>query len=111
MAKLGTLTLTGASGNKYDFDVWSADTEWNDNVACVYYVSRRTPKSDGTGDHNAIYIGETEDLKDRLSNHHQQSCFEQHRYNAISTLVEKNGNTRLVIENDLVKAINPPCND
>ena len=111
MAKLGDLTLTGASGKKYTFAVYPADTTWKDGVAGVYYVSRRTAKPDGSGDHSKIYVGETSDLKDRFENHHKQKCFEKNGYNAISILQESNENTRLAIEGDLVDALSPPCND
>lgn len=111
MAKLGTLTLTGKSGQKYAFDVYSSDVTFNDDIACVYYVSKRTIKSDGNGDHTAIYVGETGDIADRFEGHHKQWCFDNHDYNAISIHTEANSNRRLAIEEDLVAAINPPCND
>ncbi len=111
MAKLGTLTLKGASGTAYSFDVYPADTVWNDNVACVYYVSKRTKKPDGGGDHAVIYVGQTEDLKTRHEDHHKQQCFERHGYNAISIYQERSERARLQIEADLVRALSPPCND
>ena len=111
MAKLGTLTLTGESGQTYGFDVYSSSVTFNDNIACVYYISKRTIKKDGAGDHTAIYVGETKDIKNRLSNHHKQSCFDQHIYNAVSIHKEKSEDRRTSIETDLIKAISPPCND
>jgi hypothetical protein len=110
MAKLGTLTLKGVSGTEYAFDVYPADANWADGIACVYYVSKRTTKADGGGTHAAIYIGETEDLKNRHVDHHKQECFERNGYNCISIHHESNASARLRIETDLVKAINPPCN-
>lgn len=111
MSKLGSLTLTGASGTEYGFDVYSSDTSWKDDVSCVYYISHREVKADGGGTHTKIYIGETSDLKDRLSNHHKQSCFDRHDYNAISIHQEANETRRLGIEADLIDALNPQCND
>ena len=111
MAKLGILRLTGKSGNKYNFDVYPSNTSWNDGFACVYYISKRVHKSDGTGNHTAIYVGETSDLKDRLANHHKQSCFDGHDYNAVSIHQPSNEQSRLQIESDLISALGPPCND
>ena len=111
MAKLGTLTLNGQSGQSYDFDVYSSDTSWNAGVACVYYISKRTKKNDGTGSHTAIYVGETEDLNDRLSNHHKQQCFDNNGYNAVSIHQNSNNQSRLSIESDLIASHDPPCND
>jgi hypothetical protein len=83
---------------------------WAAGVACVYYVSKRTPKPEGGGTHAHIYIGETQDIKDRFANHHCQECFERHGYNCISILQESNAQRRLTIESDLVRALDPPCN-
>lgn len=111
MAKLGTLKLIGASGITHSFDVYGANTSWRDGLACVYYVSKRTVKPDGSGTHAKIYIGETEDLANRFASHHKQPCFERHGYNAISIIKEANAQRRLAIEDDLVHAEHPPCND
>jgi predicted GIY-YIG superfamily endonuclease len=101
-----TLTLKGASGTNYQFAVYTSDTVWNANVACVYYMSKR----DNTGTHTKIYVGETGDMKTRHVDHHKQECFDRHGCNAISILQEGNGQRRVQIETDLIKALDPPCN-
>jgi hypothetical protein len=108
---MGTLELKGASGKMYLFTMYSTDTNWKDNVACVYYISKRTMKSGGVGQHSGIYVGESEDLKARHSSHHKQDCFEQHGFNCISILMESSSQARLRIEQDLVRALTLPCND
>jgi hypothetical protein len=110
MAKLGTLQLKGASGTTYGFNVHTADAIWADGLACVYYVSKRTEIPGGAGDHTAIYVGETEDMKERHLDHHKQECFDRHGCNAISIHRESNAQTRLRIEADLRRALDPPCN-
>jgi hypothetical protein len=111
VAQIGPLKLTGASGRVYQFTVYSADTVWKDGVACVYYISKRTQKPEGGGSHAAIYVGETQDLKNRHLDHHKQQCFERHGYNCISLFIENSSERRLLIEKDLVEAVKPPCND
>jgi hypothetical protein len=101
MPKIGTLTLQGASGQTYAFDVYAATVNWADNIACVYCISKRTSKPDGGGDHKVIYIGHCEDLKERHANHHKQECFETHGYNCISIHHQGNEARRLQIETDL----------
>ncbi|MEA2076561.1 MAG: hypothetical protein U9O95_00920 [Candidatus Marinimicrobia bacterium] len=64
MSKIGTLSLTGASGAKYEFNVYSFDTEFN-SISTVYYVSKRTVGQNGTGSHSKIYIGETEERQSK----------------------------------------------
>ncbi len=107
MASLGTVMLNGASGAEYTFDVYTADTIWLDDIACVYYISN----VGNDGRQTSIYIGETEDLKERISPHHKQSCFHRYRYNAISIYQEGLQSRRLEIESDLVQHYSPPCND
>ena len=110
MPRITTLVLKGASGKTYEFEVYSADSNWNDGIACVYYVSHRTVGKDGTGSHAHIYVGETDDLKERHSGHHRQKCFEREGYNCISVLRESNAEARLRIERDLIDSLDPPCN-
>lgn len=109
MSKIGTLNLTGASGTKYEFNVYPFDTDFN-QISTVYYVSKRSVNKDGTGSHAKIYIGETENIVDRFSQHHKQNCFENNAANCISVHQEKIERRRLEIEQDLIDAYDPPCN-
>jgi len=111
MAKLGTIELKGASGTMYSFNMYEIGTDWKDNFPCVYYISKRILKQSGSTTHNGIYVGETEDLKERHSSHHKQTCFDKYGCNCISVHHEPNSRTRLQIEQDLVKGMNLPCND
>lgn len=95
MAKIGTMRLTGASGTVYDFNMYAADADWIEDLACVYCVSKRTPKPEGGGTHAYIYIGETGDMATRHVDHHKQACFERHGYNVISIHREANAQARL----------------
>ncbi len=106
MPKLGTVTFTGKSGTKYTFDYWDFTGTWN-SVAGVYVISRYDKNANTI---TAIYVGETDDLKARLVNHHKQSCLNQHNANILCWLDESNSNNRLKIESDLVNGLNPPCN-
>ena len=109
MAAIGKLTISGKSGTVYTFDMYPIDTNWKDNVACLYYISKRT-QSGGHGSHTPIYIGQTQDLKTRHIDHHKQECFDSHGYNCISLLLEASERKRLAIELDLLEAHNFPCN-
>ena len=109
MAKLGTLPLTGQSGQDYNFDVYAWGSQFT-AVGAVYYISKRTEKSDGTGSHDKIYVGQTSDLSERFDNHHKANCFQRNNVNAISLYLENNESARLSIEEDLINALNPPCN-
>ena len=109
MEKTATLILTGALGIKYTFNVYPYGTKFK-AIGAVYYISKRTEKADGTGSHDKIYIGETEDLSVRFDNHHKEPCFKMHNANCISIYQESDEEKRLIIEKDLIDALNPPCN-
>lgn len=109
MAKIGTLTLTGASGQKYAFDIYPFGTEFN-AVACVYIVTRRHTNSQGGFSHDVIYVGQTGNLSERFDNHHNADCFERNNANAIGVHQDGNEQSRLTKEADLIAAYNPPCN-
>ncbi|UWN49643.1 hypothetical protein ASALC70_01856 [Alcanivorax sp. ALC70] len=109
MSKIGTLKLTGASGTEYTFNVYPYNTDFK-AIAGVYYISKRTEKADGRGNHSAIYVGQTEDLSTRFDGHHDEACFLKNRANCKSVLAESSKKRRLEIEADLVSSLTPPCN-
>ncbi|MEW8089596.1 MAG: GIY-YIG nuclease family protein [Candidatus Thiodiazotropha endolucinida] len=109
MAKLATMALTGASGQQYNFNVYSIDTEFQ-SLGAVYYVSRRT-MANQKGSHTEVYIGQSGDISERFENHHKAYCFHQHGANCISIHADDNEFSRLDKEQDLIQAYNPPCND
>ena len=109
MGKIGTITFNGKSGIEYSFDVYPFDTNFN-AIGAVYFVTNRTEKSDGTGSHTGIYVGETGDLSKRFDNHHKQDCFDKHHANCICVHSESSEKNRLEKESDLIDNYNPPCN-
>jgi hypothetical protein len=110
MAKLGTMTLKGASGNAYEFGVYPR-TDTFKSIGGLYFLTVRTPKPDGTGGtHSWVYVGETGDLSKRPFNHHRKACFDRRGANAVLIHVESDPTTRLTIETDLRRAYDPPCN-
>jgi hypothetical protein len=111
MAKLGTVTFTGASGTKYDFNVYTWDTSFKEDLGAVYFVTRRTQKQAGAYSHKRIYVGETGDLSTRFDNHHKQTCLDRHNKNCVCVHGEQDEDTRLEIEQDLINNYHPPCNE
>ena len=110
LTRLGTVTFTGRSGNKYDFDVYDYDVLFPD-VAAVYTVTKATPNSQGGRSHDALYVGETDNLRKRLGSHHKESCFKRNGANRKCIRLENDRKKRLAIEADLIAAKNPVCND
>jgi hypothetical protein len=109
MSKIADATFTGKSGQTYNFGVYTIDTTFK-NVGGVYIFSKRTV-SDGKGTHSFIYIGETDDLCERIACHEKWPCVERNGANAICTHAEGDGKKRLDIEADLRNGGDTPCND
>jgi len=111
MSKIGTAVFYGQSGTGYEFEVFTSDTNFN-NVSAVYIFTRRTLDSEGQGVHAMLYIGETEELGNRIANHEKWPCVDGHNCNCICIHQEPDENTRLTKETDLRHAYpDTPCND
>ena len=110
MARLGHVIFTGKSGKKYTLDAYDIKSSWSE-VAVVYIATRAEEKPDGGYTHHAIYIGQTDNLKERFKTHLRQGCFEKNKANRLCLLMEKDLKTRLSIESDLIGLWKPPCND
>lgn len=111
MPKLGTTMLTGASGETYTFNVYNKDMRFNDFIPGVYYVSRQTLNSDHAVEEVPIYLGESDNVDRDLHSHDKRPCFEEKNFNRISFYRAANPDTRKAVADDLLKALNPACND
>lgn len=110
MSKLGTVQFTGRSGVKYSFNVYLWGTKFKKDYGAVYFITKRTKKSNGSYSHERIYVGQTSDMSTRFDNHHKKSCFDKHNKNCVCVYGEEDEDTRLEIENDLLDNYDPPCN-
>lgn len=109
MAKIGTMTLSGKSGSKYEFAVYPRATTFK-ALGALYFMTKRTLKPEGGGSHAMIYVGETSDLSNRPLNHHRKQCFDRKGADTVCILVESDRDRRLAIETDLRQNYDPPCN-
>ena len=110
MAKIADADFEGLSGSKYGFEVYPFSQAFNE-VGAVYIVTKRSLKSDGSGSHEFIYIGQTGDLPGRFDDHHKSACFKKHGANCICVLLSRDESRRFQIETDLCRNHNTPCND
>lgn len=108
MPAIGTITFTGKSQSKYTFEIYPYNTIFNE-VEAVYVVTRSFIR-DQKIIYNVIYVGQTDNLKERLTNHHKEYCFNLNNANTICVLRVNLEDSRLLIESDLIEAYNPPCN-
>ena len=106
MAKIGTVTFSGKSGIKFIFDYWDFPGTW-DSVAGVYIVAVYNVGSDSI---TPLYVGETDDLKERFIGHHKQRCFDKYKANILCWWEERDFASRRTIELDLINGLKPICN-
>lgn len=108
---LNALIWHGASGTTYELQNYRIGTVFNP-VPGVYIFTRLG----ADGRWYAVYIGQTDNLKrrltDELTTHHQIAESRRHGATHISAMVVSGGDaTRLKIETDLRHGQNPPCNE
>lgn len=117
VSKLGkTLTLTGASGKQYEFQLFSFDDYeeikgYFNKVPALYIFVRLT--IDRLRYEEVIYLGETGDIQTRYDRHHKEDCIKNRMANCIG-FYQENGfdieDNRRVAERDLLDAYNFHCN-
>jgi hypothetical protein len=70
-----TILWSGASGKQYKYWIYDMNTSFKDEPGNYIYAKESSP-----GRWSPIYIGETESLEDRLSNHPKFPCIRTRWY-------------------------------
>ncbi|MCY7374470.1 MAG: hypothetical protein LH472_00655 [Pyrinomonadaceae bacterium] len=94
--------------DRYDFQVFPVDGEFEDSPA-IFIISKRKVDKHQRAHHTMVCIGQTTSVLSELKKHRKGKCFKQHQANAISVLREENEQKRLKIESDLKSAHTIPC--
>lgn len=112
----GTITLTGQSGKKYTFELYSFGVfeelieEITVRRGAIYLFTNRYFKHDKYC-HSNIYLGETDDVSTRYANHHKRFCITRHGSNCIGFYwTDANERERKEMEEDILSVYNFPCN-
>ena len=100
------VSVVGASGTSFKFEVYRWETEFR-KVGAVYLVLRNGKP----GPYGILYVGQTGDLSERFDNHHKRSCFDRNGKTHIGVLVESAEKNRLNIESDLIRKHRTTCNN
>ena len=108
MGKIADATFKGKFGT-YAFEVYTTDTIFN-SVGAVYIFSKRIVGLDGKGTHTFLYIGQTNSLRERISNHERLPCVRRHGVNCICVHRDGDANSRQHKEIDLLSVNKTPCN-
>lgn len=110
MASIGPMNVN-VGKHKYQFVVYDLNgIEYN--APGVYIFSKGRPNAQGGNNHEILYIGETESLKDRLTpNHEKWIDALHHGMNYVSVYMPNPVESRQHIEKELIHHFNPPLND
>jgi hypothetical protein len=95
----------GASGKKYEYDIYSMDTNWNDVAGNYIFAYESSPRK-----WMSVYMGETESFKDRLPNHNELPCIKRNGGTHVHAHLNTNSQARLDEEADLLAHNKTPCN-
>ena len=101
-----TTTFLGTSGKSYTFEVYDISTLGNFNAVRGVYVFSK-------GTRTPVYIGETRNAKDRLTESHpERGCVRRNGATKICfhQMANSTAAQRRVVEKDLVDHYQPACN-
>lgn len=106
-----TLTLTGQSGQTYNFACYQPGPAWNEVAGCYAFAIQRGTILTGINT-SLFYIGQTDSFKRRMNEHQDDKWTKaaQQGANIILACVVTNEAARLAMEKDLIQAYQPPLN-
>ncbi len=83
------------------------DRKFNATFPCVYIIVQQTPQFGN----KIIYVGITEDINQRLENHHKIDCWRKYvTSQSLFILRQNDPSQRVLIESLVIQQYNPPCN-
>ena len=106
MASSGTINWPGASGESYTYHISKRGASFKAAPGNYIFAKETSP-----GRWTPIYIGQTENLHDRLDGHNEEPCADRNGATHIHTHLNTAGKqARLAEETDLIQRWEPPCN-
>lgn len=99
------MTWTGHSGTEYTYTIFDINTFF-----LPYEGNYIFAREDGDYWY-ALYIGQTSNLQDRISDHEKWPCVSHHGATHIHVHFNTNRLLRQREETDLLRALATPCND
>lgn len=107
-----SVTLTGLSGNQYQYEVYDTNVTWNP-VPGNYVLAAHVGQTLLTEEWTPIYIGETGNFATRRPGSSHEKWAEAQRYGATHVMAHRNDGgeaARKAEETDLIRAYSPPAN-
>lgn len=101
-----TISWAGKSGKTYKYRIYKINTKFVKKPG--NYVFAKETKPDWF---SPLYIGQTQDLSSRFTDHHAQECLDRNGVTHITVHVNEDGEqARLDEETDLRNKYNTACN-
>jgi excinuclease UvrABC nuclease subunit len=97
---------SGKSGAKYTFWIHPRGTKFTEPCPGIYIYAKETSPHKWS----PVYIGQSENINLRLTNHEQQECVDQNGATHIHVSIFTDEARRLAAEKDLIQQWEPPCN-
>ncbi len=98
MPKLGVRTITGSSGNDYEFNVYPGKMVFNDFIPGIFAICK---------DEDVIYLGESDHVDRALTQHEKKDDFAKAGFNQICFHRIANPSKRRAAYDDLLKTVKP----
>jgi hypothetical protein len=109
MSKLGTVSFSGTSGERYAFAAYPLETVFKKGFTGVYVLTQRKEDKSGIGFmHRRICMGQGDGLRHRPAG--DDASFSESGANCICLHTERDKNARQRIEQDLIRKPRPSSN-
>jgi len=107
MANTLTIRWPGLSGKVYEYEIHIIGTSFKNEPGNYIFAKETT-----TGKWTPCYIGQTEDLNQRLGDHEKEACARRQGATHIHVHITQGGQSvRRAEEADLIRKWKPPCNE
>lgn len=100
-----TILWQGRSGTNYKYWIYPINHSLKAEPGNYVFAKEVSP-----GRWRPIYIGQTENLDERLDDHHKAGCIQAHGATHIHAHLNGSKKARLDEEQDLIARWNPVCN-
>ena len=106
MSEASTINWDGLSGKEYKYWIYKIGTSFKEEPG--NYIFAKETKA---GYWRPCYIGETENLNQRLGDHEKEECARRHGFTHIHAHLNSAGEAvRRTEEKELIMKWKPPCN-
>lgn len=107
MSDQGTINWPGKSGTQYQYWIYPIDTSFKEAAGNYIFAKQTKPEYWAP-----CYIGQTENLNQRLGNHEKEACAKRNGATHIHVHANSGGEqARKKEEKDLIFKWQPPCNE